>query len=79
MLWALQRIIYNPLTKPENKGLSDLNRREIALLVPLLIAILWLGVYPKPVLEKTQAAADRFVRQIESGGNADAGPTEPRR
>ncbi|MCX5766498.1 MAG: NADH-quinone oxidoreductase subunit M [Gemmatimonadetes bacterium] len=79
LLWALQRIIYNPLTKPENKGLSDLNRREIALLVPLLIAILWLGVYPKPVLEKTQAAADRFVHQVESGGNADAGPTEPRR
>ncbi|MBI1808689.1 MAG: Fe-S-binding domain-containing protein, partial [Gemmatimonadetes bacterium] len=73
LLWALQRIIYNPLTKPENKGLTDLNRREIALLVPLIAAIVWLGVYPKPVLEMTQAAATRLVRHVESGGNADSG------
>ncbi len=74
MLWALQRIIYNPLIKPENKGLTDLNRREIALLIPLIAAIVWMGVYPKPVLEKTQAAASRLVRHVESGGNADSGP-----
>ena len=66
LLWALQRIIYNPLTKPENKSLLDLNWREIGLLVPLIFAIVWLGVYPKPVLEKTQAAASRLVRQVET-------------
>jgi NADH-quinone oxidoreductase subunit M len=68
LLWALQRIIYNPLTKPENKSLLDLNWREIGLLVPLIFAIIWLGVYPKPVLEKTQAAASRLVRQVETHG-----------
>lgn len=68
LLWALQRIIYNPLTKPENKSLLDLNWREIGLLVPLIFAIVWLGVYPKPVLEKTQAAALRLVRQVEMSG-----------
>jgi NADH-quinone oxidoreductase subunit M len=68
LLWALQRIIYNPLTKPENRALRDLNWREIGLLVPLIFAILWLGVYPKPVLEKTQAAANRLVRQVETSG-----------
>ena len=67
LLWALQRIIYNPLTKPENKGLTDLNRREIALLVPLIAAIIWLGVYPKPVLEMTQPAANRLVHRVETG------------
>jgi NADH-quinone oxidoreductase subunit M len=66
LLWALQRIIYNPLTKPENEGIKDLNRREIALLVPLLIAIVWLGVYPKPLLEKTEPAAKRLVEYVES-------------
>jgi NADH-quinone oxidoreductase subunit M len=68
LLWAVQRIIYNPLVKPENQALAgnDLNWREIGLLTPLLIAILWLGVYPKPVLEKTEAAADRLVRSVEA-------------
>ncbi len=68
LLWAVQRIIYNPLVKPENEALKghDLNWREIGLLTPLLIAILWLGVYPKPVLHKTEAAADRLVRSVEA-------------
>lgn len=68
LLWAVQRIIYNPLVKPENQALAgnDLNWREIGLLTPLLIAILWLGVYPKPVLNKTEAAADRLVRSVEA-------------
>ena len=75
LLWALQRIIYNPLTKPENAALLDLNWREIGLLVPLIFAIVWLGVYPKPVLEKTQSAAARLVRQVEThGAMTDAVP-----
>jgi NADH-quinone oxidoreductase subunit M len=67
LLWAVQRIIYNPLVKPENQALKgmDLNWREIGLLVPLVAGILWIGVYPKPVLEKTEAAATRLVRMVE--------------
>ena len=70
LLWALQRIIYNPLVKPENAKLPDLNWREIGLLAPLLFAIVWLGVYPAPVLRRTEAAATRLVRQVESAAVA---------
>jgi NADH-quinone oxidoreductase subunit M len=68
LLWAVQRIIYNPLVKPENMALKgmDLNWREIGLLVPLLLAIVWMGVYPKPVLAKTEAASTRMVQSVES-------------
>ncbi|HEY3286681.1 MAG TPA: NADH-quinone oxidoreductase subunit M [Gemmatimonadaceae bacterium] len=66
LLWALQRIIYNKLSKPENEGIKDLNWREIGLLVPLLIGILWIGVYPKPLLEKTEPAARRLVTYVEA-------------
>jgi NADH-quinone oxidoreductase subunit M len=66
LLWALQRIIYNPLTKPENRILPDLNWREVGLLVPLLFAILWLGVYPAPVLDRTREAAARLVHRVEA-------------
>ena len=66
MLWALQRIIYNPLDKRENEQLTDLNWREIALLVPVLAAILWLGLYPKPVLARMEAATTSFVQTVEA-------------
>ncbi|MBA4072316.1 MAG: Fe-S-binding domain-containing protein [Gemmatimonas sp.] len=69
LLWSLQRIIYNKLSKPENATIRDLNWREIGLLVPLLIAIVWMGVYPKPVLEKTEAAARRLVTYVEASAN----------
>ena len=66
LLWALQRIIYNKLSKPENEHITDLNWREIGLLVPLILAIVWMGVYPKPVLDKTETAARRLVTYVEA-------------
>ncbi len=72
LLWALQRIIYNALDKPRNALLTDLNWREIGLLAPLLAGILWLGVYPKPVLTRMEASATNFVQRVERGGPAAA-------
>jgi NADH-quinone oxidoreductase subunit M len=66
LLWAIQRIIYNPLDKADNEHLTDLNWREIGLLVPMLIGILWLGLYPKPILTRMEAATSLFVRTVEA-------------
>jgi len=67
LLWAIQRILFNPLDKAENAHLTDLNGRELLLMAPLVAAIVWLGVYPKPVLERMEPAAQAFVRRVESG------------
>jgi NADH-quinone oxidoreductase subunit M len=66
MLWALQRLIYNALDKPRNALLTDLNWREIGLLVPLLAGIIWLGVYPKPVLTRMEASTSNFVQRVDA-------------
>jgi NADH-quinone oxidoreductase subunit M len=66
LLWAIQRILFNPLDKPENEHIPDLNRRELLLLAPLLFCIVWLGVYPAPVLRRMQPAAEQFVRIVET-------------
>jgi NADH-quinone oxidoreductase subunit M len=66
LLWAIQRILFNSLDKPENEHIADLNRRELALMVPIVAAIIWLGVYPAPVLRRMQPAAERFVRLVET-------------
>jgi NADH-quinone oxidoreductase subunit M len=65
LLWAIQRIIYNPLDKPVNASLTDLNWREIALLAPLIFVIVWMGVYPQPVLRRMEASTANFVQQVE--------------
>jgi len=66
LLWAIQRILFNPLDKNENTHLPDLNRRELALLAPLIAAIIWLGVYPMPVLRRMEAASQALVTRVET-------------
>jgi NADH-quinone oxidoreductase subunit M len=66
MLWAVQRILFNPLDKPENEHVPDMNRRELLFMAPLIAGIIWLGVYPAPVLRRLQPAAEQFVRVVET-------------
>ena len=65
LLWAIQRILFNPLDKPANAHLTDLNWRELGLLAPLVVAIIVLGVYPQPVLRRMEGAAQRFVQTVQ--------------
>jgi len=64
LLWAIQRILFNPLDKPENAHVPDLNKRELALLIPLIAAIIWLGVYPAPVLRRMESSAQLLVNRV---------------
>ena len=68
LLWAIQRILFNRLDKPDNEHLRDLNARELLLMAPLVAAIIWLGVYPQPVLRRMEPSAQQFIQQVESGG-----------
>ncbi|MFL5594767.1 MAG: NuoM family protein [Gemmatimonadaceae bacterium] len=67
LLWAIQRILFNPLDKTENIHIPDLNGRELALMVPLIAAIIWLGVYPAPVLRRMEGSAQMLVDRVEAG------------
>jgi NADH-quinone oxidoreductase subunit M len=66
VLPALQRVIYNPLDKPENAKLTDLSPREIAVLLPLVACIVWIGVYPKPLLRRMEPAARSFIESVRT-------------
>src|SRR3954447_270841 len=69
LLWAIQRILFNPLDKPDNSHIPDLNRRELALLLPLVAAIIWLGVYPAPVLRRMEGSARVLINRVQGGGS----------
>lgn len=65
LLWALLRMLYGKIAKPENEALHDLTRREYAVLVPLLVAIVWLGLFPGPVLRRIQPSSERFIELVQ--------------
>jgi NADH-quinone oxidoreductase subunit M len=75
LLLAIQRILFNALDKRENAHMPDLNAREIAIVVPIVIAILWLGLYPAPVLRRMEPAAARVVEQVQRGAVQAEAPT----
>jgi NADH-quinone oxidoreductase subunit M len=77
LLWALQRMIYNKLDKSQNAALTDLNWRELGLLVPILAGIIWMGVYPKPVLDRMEASARKLVEQVDRSSGRQQASTLP--
>jgi NADH-quinone oxidoreductase subunit M len=66
LLWALKRVLYGPLQKDENRALTDLVGREYAVLVPLVALILWLGLYPNPVLRRLEPAARQYIEMVQA-------------
>jgi NADH-quinone oxidoreductase subunit M len=67
MLWAIQRILFNALDKPENEHLTDLNVRELTMMAVLVAGIFWIGIYPQPILRRMEPSAALFVRSVEAG------------
>ena len=72
MLWMLQRVLFGETTNPENARLRDLNTREIGLILPLMLLMLLMGVYPRPFLDRSKAAVETIrarVNKTPAGGS----------
>jgi len=65
MLWMFQRVMFGPVTKPENEGLSDLSPREVLTLVPIVIMIFWMGIFPKFFFKKMDLSVERYLRDVK--------------
>jgi hypothetical protein len=65
MLWMFQRVMFNKITNPENLKLKDINKREVALLVPIVMLILWIGIYPKPLLSRMDVSVNHLLTQVD--------------
>ncbi|HEY6121843.1 MAG TPA: NADH-quinone oxidoreductase subunit M [Pyrinomonadaceae bacterium] len=74
MLWMLQRVLFGKVTNAANASLPDLNAREIGLLVPLLLLMLFMGVYPGPFLNRSRSSIEEVREQlgISAGGGSFA-------
>ncbi|HXO41036.1 MAG TPA: NADH-quinone oxidoreductase subunit M, partial [Thermoanaerobaculia bacterium] len=80
LLKLIQRILFGPLTKDENRGLADLGWREVVALVPLCVLMLWIGVVPAQFLkpsEQALAATLADYRQRLSGPEVQVATLRP--
>ncbi len=77
MLWMFQRVMFGKITNPENEKLKDLSVREIVLMLPLLVFIFWIGVYPNTFLSKMNPAIEQLLNQINSKQVAVVEPVVP--
>ena len=68
LLWAYQRVFQGE-PDDDNKGFAEMSWREGFVLAPLLGLIVFLGVYPKPVLERMEPAVDRLIAHVEDNSD----------
>ena len=64
MLWMYQRVFYGKVTKEENKKLLDLDSREKLILLPLVILIFFIGIYPTPFFTRIEPAVKNMLQQV---------------
>jgi len=70
MLYMFQKLFLGPLDKDENKAVKDINLREILTLVPLVIFIFWIGLYPKPFFNLIGPSVDKLVALLQAASVA---------
>ncbi|HXY24891.1 MAG TPA: NADH-quinone oxidoreductase subunit M [Candidatus Acidoferrum sp.] len=64
LLWLYQRVMFGSVTHAVNEHLPDLNLREMACLVPLVVMAFWIGIYPKPFFALIEKPVEKIVRQV---------------
>jgi NADH-quinone oxidoreductase subunit M len=70
MLWMFQRMFLGKVENSANEGLKDLNWREVTVLVPLLIVILWIGLYPAPFFHLMAPSVGKLVSALQTAAVA---------
>ncbi len=66
MLWMYQRVFLGEVTNESNRRLLDLDRREIALLIPLVLVAVWMGVYSNSFVRKMDASVQKVIERVDA-------------
>jgi NADH-quinone oxidoreductase subunit M len=72
-LWLFRRVVWGALTKSALRGIMDLDRREIAILAPLTVLVIWFGVHPGPILDACAASVSALVDNTQAAIEAASG------
>jgi NADH-quinone oxidoreductase subunit M len=77
MLWMFQRVMFGQVTHEANRALPDLSGREAALLLPLVVLIVWIGVYPSSFLAKSEPSAAHLLSRLSAAMEVVDAPQAP--
>ena len=79
LLWMVQRVFFGKVTNPKNKRLKDLSWRELGLIAPLLVLMVYMGVFPKPFLNRSRDAVVAIQERVmgQAGGTIEKTETAP--
>ncbi len=64
LLWMYQRVVFGEVTNPKLNGIADMNKREMIVLLPIFIFIVWIGIYPSTFLSVSEATTKKVVEQV---------------
>jgi len=65
LLWLYQRVFWGPLDNPANKTLLDVNRRELGLLLALVVIMVWMGIKPAVFFDVIEEPVNYVVRKVD--------------
>lgn len=66
LLSATRRMLYGPITHDENRALSDLTSREVGLMLPIVVLVVWIGVAPNHFLDRTRGTLEAVVERAQT-------------
>jgi len=66
LLWMFQRVMQGPITNEKVLSYKDMNKREIGYLVPVVIMMFWMGIYPQTFLRKMDASVAHYINRIKN-------------
>ena len=72
LLWMYQRVCFGEVTHEANRRLTDLSPREWAVLLPVLVFIFWIGVYPTTFTALTEPSVQALIGQVQTKAQATA-------
>lgn len=75
-LWLYRRVIFGALDKESLKQILDLDRREKAIIYPLVVLVIFYGVYPMPIFEATDASVTALIQNYEAALEAAKASTQ---
>ncbi len=72
MLYLYRRVIFGTITRDDLRGMLDLSMREKAVFAPLLLLVLWMGIYPSSFLVPIRASVDNLVQRVNTAAGVAA-------
>jgi NADH-quinone oxidoreductase subunit M len=74
MLWLYRRVVFGKITRDDVRAMLDMNPREVLVFAPLVVIVLWMGIYPSTFLDVTSASVELLIQDYQAALATDAPP-----